>query len=462
MPAEANPDDKEKKPLDTTEAGRQLSFIGQFIDKYYLRQPKSLQTITFVVFVILFAYGFISILNGKYVLKGNVLAERETGPPVYAAFYGIRWGTEDFASNSKGEYYVALGFAEYARAVVSGSHVIKILQLDPKDHNLQEVFSSTISINRMDGEFEDVRIPYKASVEPPPTTPGAINRGHPDAWSLVPSAWASDASSAPGMYQLLVQGARLASGATKADASLALLADNQTLELRDHNISDLEAGHIPLGRDQNLGLGSHLYFPVPGNSLPIQGHIHVSAPASGFFQFSNYAEDFPLPTLQTVGQSMTLTGSRGSTLLIRLVIAQPLKLYRELNWEQQKDAWEAEFLNQGIQVRWIDAPLGPVAESNALWTGPQVPFDVVQRLLRAALDQKIPLKKIEYRYSFRSSQSLTEMQLGSSAVCTNAAPIPAEALGKAISAPSDDEFQKAISPFACKPSSPTHGRQRHH
>src|ERR1700692_2328764 len=113
------------QPGATNPVERQLSFVGRFIDKYYLRQSNGVQTGTFIVFVLLFAYGFLNVLNGKYVLKGNLLAEgpksgTQSGRVSYAAYYGVRWGTDDFASNSKGEYYVALGFADYLRSVISG------------------------------------------------------------------------------------------------------------------------------------------------------------------------------------------------------------------------------------------------------------------------------------------------------------------------------------------------------
>jgi hypothetical protein len=87
-----------------------------------------------------------------------------------------------------------------------------------------------------------------------------------------------------------------------------------------------------------------------------------------------------------------------------------------------------------------------------------VPFEVVQQLLTVAMDQQIPLKKIEYRYHFQSSQNPTEMQIGSSGACTKAPVIPAQALKEAISARSDEEFQKAISAFKCQPSPATQAK----
>jgi hypothetical protein len=263
------------------------------------------------------------------------------------------------------------------------------------------------------------------------------------------------------MYQLLVQGVRLAPESSKANATIELVAFNQTLQMKDRGMADLAAGHIPVTANQSIDLGSSLYFSVPGNSLPIRGEVRLTAPATGFFQMaSNYEEDFSLPPEQPIGQALQLRGSKGSTLTVRIVLSQPVKLYRESNWADKKDAMEADFLGQGFLVRWIDPPQGARAETNALWTGPVVSFDVVQRLLKVAISQGIPLKKIEYRYHFQSSPSPAEMQIGSSGACAKAAPIPIQALSNAVAARSDEEFQKVISPFSCQTSPAAHAQAR--
>ena len=192
----------------------------------------------------------------------------------------------------------------------------------------------------------------------------------------------------------------------------------------------------------------------------MRGQIRLTAPASGFFQLSNYSEDFALPDHQAIGQALQLKGSRGSTLTVSVVFTQAVKLYREADWAAKKDAMEADFLKQGFTVRWADPPLGALAETNSLWTGLEVPFDVVQRLLRVAVTQQIPLKKIQYRYEFQSSKNPTEIQLGSSKACANASPIPSEALEQAIAAPGEGEFQRIIAPFTCAVATATQSQAR--
>lgn len=462
MPAKKTQDEQEKsQPEESNPVDRQLSFVGRFIDKYYLKQSKAVQTGTFIVFVLLFAYGFLNILNGKYVLKGNLLKATASGV-TYAPYYGVRWGTEDFASNSRGEYYVALGFGEYMRAVISGEHEVIFLQPGPSGMSEQVAWSGNVTVNRLDGEFKNVTISYSApAAAPAPSGLEGANRIHSAPWSLlVPAAWASEAAGGPGVYQLLVQNVRLSSGAAQGKATIELTVDNQQLELRDRNMSDLTAGPLPLPANQNIDLGSNLYFGIPGNSLPVRGQVRVTAPASGFFQISNYQEEFPLPAEQSVGQALQLRGSRGGAVTARIVFSQPLKLYREADWAAKKDNLEAAFLSQGFVVKWADPPLGALAETNALWTGPMVPFDVVQRLLRAAVSQQIPLKKVQYRYQFRSSPNPTEMQIGSSKACANFESIPTQALQQAIDASSEDAFQRVIAPYTCSATSAVRSMMR--
>jgi hypothetical protein len=145
---------------------------------------------------------------------------------------------------------------------------------------------------------------------------------------------------------------------------------------------------------------------------------------------------------------MRLPGSKGSSLDARILFSQDVKLFRESESLAQKDQIEADLLNQGFLARWADPPRGPTAETNSLWSGPDVPFDVVQRLLRMILSEHLPIRQVKYRHNFRSTPNRTEIQVGSDIDCDNAPSPSPETFAKAIEARNEDEFLKAIDPLS--------------
>src|SRR5262245_19430569 len=88
-------------PAQVDPATDKLSFIGKFIDRYYLQQKPWIQSSTFLVFVALFAYGFVNLLSGTRVLSGNAWEQcpQSSDCQLYAKFYEIRWGTREFVTN---------------------------------------------------------------------------------------------------------------------------------------------------------------------------------------------------------------------------------------------------------------------------------------------------------------------------------------------------------------------------
>jgi hypothetical protein len=423
-------------------AERQLTFIGRFIDKYFVTQPHWIQSVTFLLFVLLFIYGFINLLNGKYVLKGNLWVEKpanECAQPggsciTHGKYYDLKWGAGDFVTNSIGEYYITMGLPEYTGALLSGSHAITFIK------NEVLVENRPVKINRLAGEFEDVILRLGTNT-PAPTAVGSL--------SLVPEAWAASAPTSGGLYRLLLQGAELVGISSKTTGSFEFLVGGDSIALQDHSASDTPVGQIPLVGNRRLDLDSSFYFPLPGNSLPIAGTVTLTTASSGFFQFgSGSKEEFRLPDQQSVGSPMRLPGSKGSALDARILFSQDVKLFRESESLAQKDQIEADLLNQGFLVRWADPPRGPTAETNSLWSGPDVPFDVVQRLLRMILNEHLPIKQVKYRHNFRSTSNRTEIQIGSDMECDNAPPASPEVLAKAIEARNEGEFLKAIEPLS--------------
>jgi hypothetical protein len=430
---------KEKEKSSGT-PGDQMSLVAKFIDKYYLKQKPWVQSLTFVIFVLLFAYGFISSVNGTRVVKGNLWVQipqascPQSPRPCssYASYYEIRWGTQEFVSNSRGEYNITLGFLEYARMLAAGTHGITFL----KDG--QVIFNGPLKFNRLDGEFEDLTLP------PIPGNVTPTNASETD--GLLPVVWAGMPA---GSYRLVVEGIRPSGGAPKTYAGLVLTAGGNTVEMKDRAHQDILVGQFPIVSDQSIELGSSFYFPVPGfTSLPINGAVKLTTPG-GLFQFySNREEMFPLPGQQPIGQSLQLKGSNGSVLTVRIVYDSEIKVFRGSDIASNNVRLESDLLNQGLLVRWTPSPLGKAQtrETNALWTGKEVRFEIVQRLLRVALAENMGLKKVQYQYAFASTDNPKEIQFGSSPTCAGALylPIPDATLQKAIDAKTETDFKQII------------------
>ncbi len=336
------------KPAPATD---QLSPVGRFIDKYYLKQRPWIQSWTFIVFVLLFAYGFINSMSGMRVIKGNLWEQKPQAAftqasRAYAQFYDIRWGSQEFVTNSKGEYYVAVGFGEYMRMLATGTHTVTFVKGDTKGD--QVVFDETLKLNRLDGAFNDITLP----AVPGSTAPS--NKS--EAFSFLPSVWASTPQ---GTYRILVEGIRLTGGAAKADAGLELLVAGTTVPMKDLAHQDMVASPLPLISDTNVDLGSSFYFPVPGfASLPISAKVKMTTPG-GFRQlYSNQEEEFLLPSQQPLGQPLQINGSNGSILTVRVIYDNEVKLFRESDIARDSDRLEPALLNQGLPVHWSQSPLG--------------------------------------------------------------------------------------------------------
>jgi hypothetical protein len=333
-----------------------------------------------------------------------------------------------------GEYNVTIGFAEYFSILASGSHEITFFKDD------QKICTKTVKFSRLSSEFDNVTLPLEPCPEAGPNTR--------EASALIPAAWAD---LRPGPYRLLVEGIRLSGGTSKASSELELSLNGNVLGLQDHTHGNLPAAAIPLIGEQNLDLGATFYFPLPGvESLPAQGTVRLkSATGSGFFQqFFSSDETFPLPSSQAIGQPLQITGNRGSTIRVRVVLSADIKLFSKSDLSAKREPLEADLLNQGFLAQWSDSPQGFVRETNALWTGPAVPFDVVQRLIRVAINEDIGLKKIQYRYTFQSTSNPTEMQFGYSGSCVPSQVIPKPILEHAAQAETESEFQAAIAPVS--------------
>jgi len=89
-----------------------------------------------------------------------------------------------------------------------------------------------LRLNRLENEFDDIDV--KAATPAQTQSSGDSENGSLNNESrfdtpLIPKAWGDEL---PGRYRLVIRGIRMASGPAKADVSLALFFNGQTIELK--------------------------------------------------------------------------------------------------------------------------------------------------------------------------------------------------------------------------------------
>ena len=103
----------------------------EFIDKYYMKQPKGLRSVTFGVFVFLFAYAFVKLVGGSVVFSGTVFEPNAAGQLQVAKNYDVRAGVDQLVgTNSKGEYHLILGNVQAAALLAEGALNVQVTDKD--------------------------------------------------------------------------------------------------------------------------------------------------------------------------------------------------------------------------------------------------------------------------------------------------------------------------------------------
>jgi hypothetical protein len=132
---------------------------------------------------------------------------------------------------------------------------------------------------------------------------------------------------------------------------------------------------------------------------------------------------------------------------VRIILSSEVTIFKKSDLVDKKGSLEAALLDQGLLVNWAESPQGFVSETNALWTGQAVLMETVQKLIKVVIDQDIPIKKLEYQYSF-ATRNLSGIQFGYSKYCDKTAPIPKSVLQTALTARTETEFKEMFTPVS--------------
>jgi len=408
---------------------KRMNFLEQFISKHYLKQPKSVRTVTFVLFTLLFVYSTYRLIGGEFTVNGRMLQKVEGGFKP-AKNYDVQVGDKFFGTNSRGFYYIVLSPQQYYRVVMKGELTLGITK--------DEIIFPSVRANfqRLDQAFEDISLPPLQQVS---QLRGQEKLEDQEFDFLVTPAWANPVQ---GGDRLFIQAVEMKPGLSWIkEGAFEFQFNNNIQKLTVAQAREGPAGLIPLVSGEKVLLGTDYHFKLP-ERLPsaLSGKITLSA-SKGYF--SSYAETFRVPSNQTYGVSFTALGDQGSKLQLLLLLPYDLKTFDKKDVAHVKDKLASEFAQKGFRVLELRSPLGYEAQTNALFGGKQVPFTALQAVLRILAKHMIKIKTVQYRLDLKSGNPY-EIQLGSSAAFDQAPPIPANRLQRLLTASTGEQFKGGL------------------
>ena len=293
-----------------------LSFIEQFIARHYAQQSAPVRTITFLVFVLLFAYGFVVFVGGDKIVGGVIFdAPDGAGLEHLAKNYDVKIGRTLVGTNSKGEYGLPLSSAMWAEVFIG--HPLKVTIT-----NRDGVYVGDFELraDRLPMGFEDLHLhqPQVAAS----TVSSLLD-------VVVPSLEAA-MQQPVGLQQAMVQ-QRLASRGNRLFILQVHLPSGTSVRAGNfdcacngspHSLvasgSRQAAGSLPIRGDSAISYDYDFYFDLgPASQVSAGSMITLVEDA----KWLGYREQFSIPRAIELGRETDLRGSRGS--MLRVILLAP-------------------------------------------------------------------------------------------------------------------------------------------
>ncbi len=416
---------------------KHLTFLENFISKYYARQHPAIRAITFLLFAFLLASAIYHIVGGDYVVSGRVLYSTPGAPKEPARNYDVRLGERFFGTNSKGIYHVILSPLEYAALVTAGKMKLEVLKGDAVMRD-----ETDVAFRRGAQMFTDIvtTAPTQAQqtsrVQPLPNVPFA--------------AWAIESGSG---RRLILYCVLLGGGLTNSNAaSFFFDMGGRQATLLATRTGGTPAGAIPVSAGEWLRFGGDYYFDLPPNAQLRGARVNMVFEGESVFRkmaqsvgLANIVESFPFEVEPPEGQIARIRGTRGSQLQVVLARRYQVVLFGKGDLGAGEDRLKEKLVRTGFLVQSRLAPLG-YGQTNSLFAGRLVPFTAVQMILRAASQEGIAFKSVQYHLNLRSGNPY-EIQLGQTIACNGAPPIGGDQLQNLLDASNEDEFTERVRAF---------------
>lgn len=273
-----------------------MTFVERFITDNYQRQPRWLRTFTFTAFVALFIYGFVTIFAGTRTVSGWVtVADGTTHRPASnfdVSYAGDVHGT-DVGTSHAGFFDLPVDVLTYARVLVGGKIVLNI------GRDTWTVPVTVTAAGVLSSALQEVDLPadqVKAAL-------AVASALHDQAPRLSDAAFAAAPTASNRLFIRSIAGSSAMQGRR---VTSTCRWNNKTLPL----LSSLgrAAGPLPISRG-TLELGNGYYFDMGTTARFTSATITLDE--GGLFGAS---ESFAVAA--ALGQSQSLTGSRGSVLVV--------------------------------------------------------------------------------------------------------------------------------------------------
>jgi hypothetical protein len=397
----------------------------EFIDKYYMKQPKPVRTATFIVFVFLFAYAFVKLIGGEVVFSGTMIEPSGPNQWSLAKNYDISAGVDRLVgTNSKGEYHLIVGNAEAVALLARGT--LKVRVTDKEGHVRTGRDGKTVSVDRLSMSLE----PLPLDPEPEPQT--VAHTGSRPQFGLLPVVHAAALAGNRLFIRQLT---------SKNGGSVTLRCVNGCSvagqPLRASRAGGADAGPIPVVAGRTIAYDFDYYFEVPIDSDGVD--IAVAPVSKSWF---GREEHFVLGRspgrLPEVGEELRYGGTIGSRLVVLMLSPDDVIVYAKDDIAAKLPQLKSALRSAGLGYVEQSAPLGDTSQTNALFVGSAVSVENAQKALRVAQQLDIRVKTVRKRDPKSTNQH--QIQLSGVAALNGTSALAPSVTQQLLSAKSDREF----------------------
>ena len=406
----------------------------EFIDKYYMKQPQGLRSVTFGVFVFLFAYAFVKLVGGSVVFSGTVFEPNAAGQLQVAKNYDVRAGVDQLVgTNSKGEYHLILGNVQAAALLAEGALNV---QVTDKDGHLRGGRGGLrVGISRATMSLDDLYLDAEA-----PTITQAGTRLELELFPVL------HAAELAGNRLFIRQVTSKNGGSVTLRCVSGCGAAGQPL--RASLSGGADAGPIRVVAGRTIAYDFDYYFDVPIDS---DGVDIASEPAakSWFGKDEHFVLGRAPGRLPEPGEELPFGGTMGSRLVVLMLSPDDVVVYAKDDIAAKLPRLKAALRRLGLGYVEQGAPLGETSETNALFVGTAVSAGNAQKALRVAQQLGVPIKTVRKRELKSGNQH--QIQLGGVGALKDAAPLSASVMQQLLAAKNETEFWAVNQEPAARP-----------